>query len=252
MNVESIWGDEAPELINEVNSLTTEGIMMRTSAIEAEVRTIKADLMNLNRVMSGHASQTKDNNDKIQLHKQLPYLVANVVESLELEDETGEESGAATDVDMQRTGKSMVIKTSTRQTIFLPVIGLVPADELRPNDLVGVNKDTYLVLDKLPPEYDSRVKAMEVDEKPTEDYSDIGGLDKQIQELVEAIVLPMTHKERFDAIGIKPPKGVLLHGPPGRGRLSWREPALQRRRRRFSSWRGRSSCRCSSATAPRW
>eukprot|EP00918_Siedleckia_nematoides_P012239 GHVU01026808.1.p1 GENE.GHVU01026808.1~~GHVU01026808.1.p1 ORF type:complete len:119 (+),score=28.71 GHVU01026808.1:277-633(+) len=115
MNVESIWGDEAPELINEVNSLTTEGIMMRTSAIEAEVRTIKADLMNLNRVMSGHASQTKDNNDKIQLHKQLPYLVANVVESLELEDETGEESGAATDVDMQRTGKSMVIKTSTRQ-----------------------------------------------------------------------------------------------------------------------------------------
>ena len=35
---------------------------------------------------------------------------------------------------------------------------------------------------------------MEVDEKPTEDYSDIGGLDKQIQELVEAIVLPVTHK----------------------------------------------------------
>ena len=37
---------------------------------------------------------------------------------------------------------------------------------------------------------------MEVDEKPTEDYSDIGGLDKQIQELVEAIVLPVTHAVR--------------------------------------------------------
>lgn len=37
---------------------------------------------------------------------------------------------------------------------------------------------------------------MEVDEKPTEDYSDIGGLDKQIQELREAIVLPITHKVR--------------------------------------------------------
>ena len=47
---------------------------------------------------------------------------------------------------------------------------------------------------------------MEVDEKPTEDYSDIGGLDKQIQELVEAIVLPVTHKEKFKALGIKPPK----------------------------------------------
>lgn len=48
---------------------------------------------------------------------------------------------------------------------------------------------------------------MEVDEKPTEEYSDVGGLDKQIQELVEAVVLPMTHKERFEAIGIHPPKG---------------------------------------------
>ena len=39
-------------------------------------------------------------------------------------------------------------------------------------------------------------------------YSDIGGADKQIQEMVEAIVLPMTHKERFAAIGIRPPKGA--------------------------------------------
>ena len=50
-----------------------------------------------------------------------------------------------------------------------------------------MNKDSYLVLDKLPAEYDARVKAMEVDERPTEEYSDVGGLDKQIQELIEAI-----------------------------------------------------------------
>lgn len=66
------------------------------------------------------------------------------------------------------------------QTIFLPVVGLVDPDILKPGDLVGVNKDSYLILDTLPSEYDSRVKAMEVDEKPTEDYSDIGGLDKQV------------------------------------------------------------------------
>ncbi|PRQ20735.1 putative proteasome endopeptidase complex [Rosa chinensis] len=89
---------------------------------------------------------------------------------------------------------------------------------------------------------------MEVDEKPTEDYNDIGGLEKQawaadlltvcippniwipypntffflwlqhIQELVEAIVLPMTHKERFQKLGVCPPKGVLLYGPPGTGK----------------------------------
>lgn len=67
------------------------------------------------------------------------------------------------------------------QTIFLPVVGLVDPDKLKPGDLVGVNKDSYLILDTLPSEYDSRVKAMEVDEKPTEDYSDIGGLEKQVK-----------------------------------------------------------------------
>jgi hypothetical protein len=66
--------------------------------------------------------------------------------------------------------------------------------------------------------YDARVKAMEVDEKPTEDYSDIGGLDKQIQELIEAVVRPMTHRHLFQKIGIRPPKGCLLYGPPGTGK----------------------------------
>ena len=116
--------------------------------------------------------------------------------------------GANIDLDATRVGKSAVIKTSTRQTIFLPLIGLVDADNLKPSDLIGVNKDSYLVLDTLPAEYDSRVKAMEVDEKPTEKYTDVGGLDKQIEELVEAVVWPMKEAERFKKIGIKAPKGT--------------------------------------------
>jgi 26S proteasome regulatory subunit T5 len=98
------------------------------------------------------------------------------------------------------------------------MVGLVDPAELQPGDLVGVNKDSYLVLDKLPAEYDPRVKAMEVDERPKEDYGDIGGCDKQIKELIEAIVLPMTHPERFKALGIQPPKGCLLYGAPGTGK----------------------------------
>jgi ATP-dependent 26S proteasome regulatory subunit len=39
------------------------------------------------------------------------------------------------------------------QTVYLPVIGLVPAEELKPTDLVGVNKDNFLILEKLPTEY---------------------------------------------------------------------------------------------------
>jgi cell division protease FtsH len=59
---------------------------------------------------------------------------------------------------------------------------------------------------------------MELDTKPTEKYSDMGGVDKQIQELEEAIVFPIEKKHLFDAIGIKPPKGVLMYGPPGTGK----------------------------------
>jgi 26S proteasome regulatory subunit T5 len=44
---------------------------------------------------------------------------------------------------------------------------------------------------------------MEVDERPVEDYTDIGGLENQIEELREAVVLPITHKERFENIGIR-------------------------------------------------
>ena len=130
-------------------------------------------------------------------------------------DPGGEEDGANEDVDSMRIGKSAVIKTSTRQTVFLPLIGLVPAEELKPADLIGVNKDSYLVLDKLPAEFDSRVKAREVEERPKETYTDIGGLDKQIEELAEAIVLPMEQADKFKTLGIKPPKGVLMYGPPG-------------------------------------
>lgn len=118
------------------------------------------------------------------------------------------EEGANIDLDATRVGKSAVIKTSTRQTIFLPLIGLVDHEKLKPGDLIGVNKDSYLILDTLPAEYDSRVKAMEVDEKPTEKYTDVGGLDKQIEELVEAVVWPMKEAERFKKIGIKAPKGM--------------------------------------------
>ncbi|XJO77537.1 hypothetical protein BDV3_002103 [Batrachochytrium dendrobatidis] len=132
--------------------------------------------------------------------------------------EEPEEDGANIDLDAHRKGKCAVIKTSTRQTIFLPMIGLVDSTKLKPGDLVGVNKESYLILDTLPAEYDARVKAMEVDEKPTEDYNDVGGLDKQIEEMVEAIVLPMTQRDRFVNLGIKPPKGCLMYGPPGTGK----------------------------------
>lgn len=51
------------------------------------------------------------------------------------------------------------------------------------------------------------------------DYSTIGGLGEQIRELRESIELPLMNPELFLRVGIQPPKGVLLYGPPGTGDL---------------------------------
>ncbi|KAF2204818.1 26S protease-like protein regulatory subunit 6A [Delitschia confertaspora ATCC 74209] len=206
-------------LDEEILNSNTRDIIARRRLLENDMRIMKSEFQRLSHEKASMNEKIKDNLEKIENNRQLPYLVGNVVEILDL-DVTAEaaEEGANIDLDATRVGKSAVIKTSTRQTIFLPLIGLVDHEKLKPGDLIGVNKDSYLVLDTLPAEYDSRVKAMEVDEKPTEKYTDVGGLDKQIEELVEAVVWPMKEAERFKKIGIKAPKGALMYGPPGTGK----------------------------------
>ncbi|KAL6779865.1 RPT5 [Auxenochlorella protothecoides x Auxenochlorella symbiontica] len=220
--LDEIFGEEQAQddgLPEEFKTMSADDIQRRTRLLETELRVLREENNRLNHDKAGLAERIKDNHEKIKLNNQLPYLVGNIVEVLDVDpDEEEEEDGANAYQDASKKGKCVVLKTSTRQTVFLPVAGLVDPATLKPGDLVGVNKDSYLILDTLPAEYDSRVKAMEVDEKPSEDYTDIGGLDKQIQELREAIVLPITHKDRFKSLGIRPPKGVLLHGPPGTGK----------------------------------
>ena len=216
--------DDEDMIDDETASMSIAELRQRIQLIDNEIRIFRSDIQRINHESRGQKERIRENIEKVKLNKQLPYLVGNVVEVLEpdaedgLEEEEEGQDGGAGDVNDQRKTRSAVIRTSTRQTIYLPVPGLVETDELKPSDLVGTNKDSYLILEKLPAEFDSRVKAMEVDERPSEEYSDIGGCDKQIQELIEAVVLPMTHKDMFDTIGIKPPKGVLLHGPPGTGK----------------------------------
>lgn len=225
-NQSSSAGDQPEEdddiLDDETRNMSTSELRQRIMLLDNDIRVMKSDVQRIAHESRAQKERIRENVEKVKMNKQLPYLVGNVIEILEPEAEDGidvdDEEGGVQDVDANRKTRSAVIRTSTRQTIFLPIPGLVDTAELKPSDLIGSNKDSYLILEKLPAEFDSRVQAMEVDEKPTEEYSDIGGCDKQIQELIEAVVLPMTHKEMFDSIGIKPPKGVLLYGPPGTGK----------------------------------
>lgn len=146
-------------------------------------------------------ARIKENQEKIKMSTRLPYMVATVgelLEPIEEEESTGSGMGGGNynprgkKEEPKIQNKAVVVKTTSRQSFYLPSSGLIDPKELKPGELIAVNKESYNIYEKLPPEYDSRVKAMEVDERPTEEYSDIGGLDKQIEELVEAIVLPMT------------------------------------------------------------
>ena len=194
---------------------------------ENEIRTLKNRSTKVTNENKTYDLRIKENQEKIKMSTRLPHLVSTVGEIIDWVEDEEEGTGSGLGKKSAKKGqavkekvvtKAIVIKTSTRSTFFLPSSGLVLASELRPGELLGVNKDSYNIYEKLPPEYDSRVKAMEIDEKPKEEYTDIGGLDKQIEELVEAIVLPMTQKDRFKKLGIRPPKGLLLHGPPGTGK----------------------------------
>merc|ERR1711903_390033 len=65
---------------------------------------------------------------------------------------------------------------------------------------------------------DPSLNVMKVEKAPTESYADIGGLEAQIQEIKEAVELPLTHPELYEDMGIRPPKGVILYGEPGTGK----------------------------------
>jgi transitional endoplasmic reticulum ATPase len=80
----------------------------------------------------------------------------------------------------------------------------------RPHGIVKVTTETRLTILNEP--------APEGKGLPRTTYEDIGGLHEEIQRVREMVELPLRHPELFQRLGIEPPKGVLLHGPPGCGK----------------------------------
>lgn len=101
------------------------------------------------------------------------------------------------------------------------VVGL--GEKVAPTDIeegmrVGVDRTKYSIQIPLPPKIDPTVSLMTVEDKPDVTYEDVGGAKDAMEKLREVLETPLLHPERFVALGIDPPKGILLYGPPGTGK----------------------------------
>merc|ERR1719149_623759 len=111
-----------------------------------------------------------------------------------------------------------IVSTANGPEYYVNILSFVDKDQLEPGSSVLLHHKGLSVIGTLGDEVDPLVSVMKVDKAPLESYSDIGGLEDQIQEIKEAVELPLTHPELYEDVGIKPPKGVILYGVPGTGK----------------------------------
>jgi 26S proteasome regulatory subunit T3 len=111
-----------------------------------------------------------------------------------------------------------IVGSTTGSNYFVRVLSILDRELLKPGCSVALHKYSNALVDVLPPEADSSIQMLRADEKPGVTYTDIGGLDMQKQEVREAVELPLTHGQLYQQIGIDPPRGVLMYGPPGCGK----------------------------------
>lgn len=115
----------------------------------------------------------------------------------------------------QQTG---IVASTTGSNYVVRILSTLDRELLKPSSSVALHRHSNALVDILPPEADSSIAMLRPDEKPDVSYADVGGLDIQKQEIREAVELPLTQFELYKQIGIDPPRGVLLFGPPGTGK----------------------------------
>ena len=136
---------------------------------------------------------------------------------LKRENETLKTSSLYVATAEELTDDGIVIKQHGNNQEVLTEVSPTLRGELDAGDRVAVN-DSFAVKQILEAETDARAQAMQVEQRPGTTYNDIGGLTEQIREVREAVEQPLVQSDQFDAVGIDPPSGVLLHGPPGTGK----------------------------------
>ena len=112
-------------------------------------------------------------------------------------------------------GNKAVIRIPNGSCFYVSSLGHI---NLEVGDSVLVEQRSLTIVQKLDRLGSFDVEDFLIMERPSINWSSIGGLDNQVKELKEVIELPLTNPDIFKKIGIDPPNGVLLYGPPGTGK----------------------------------
>ncbi len=134
-------------------------------------------------------------NDEIESYKKPPLMVCEVYDIL---------------------GENAIIRLPNGNQFAVNVDA--NCEPLKPSDTVLAEQKNLTVIKKLDISRKFNVEKFVIIEKPTVTWKEIGGLDKQINEIREVIELPLKKPQLFKKIGIDPPKGILFYGPPGTGK----------------------------------
>lgn len=160
--------------------------------------------------------------DKQMMSEEAPLQVARCTKIIAGEEGENEASGNRDMANAMNSsnaaGNKYVINV---KQIAKFVVGL--GEKVAPTDIeegmrVGVDRSKYSIQIPLPPKIDPTVSLMTVEDKPDVTYEDVGGAKDAMEKLREVLETPLLHPERFVALGIDPPKGILLYGPPGTGK----------------------------------
>lgn len=181
---------ECVQLSNE-NSRMKNGYAQRIKWLEDKKRILESEKIQMDREVRRLRSE-------LERLRTMPLIIGTVVDVLD-------------------NGK-VVVRSSTGPRFVVSSSQFIDKSNLVSGARVAMNQQSFAVVDILPGEKDPAILAMEIDEKPRESYSDIGGLTEPIVEIKETVELPLLHPEAFEKVGIDPPKGVLLYGQPGTGK----------------------------------
>ncbi|MFH5822729.1 proteasome ATPase [Georgenia sp. AZ-5] len=112
-------------------------------------------------------------------------------------------------------GDRVLVLARSDDERVMRLAGPLLTTSLRVGDALTADVRTGFVTERV---VRSEVEELLLEEVPDTDYSDIGGLGPQIEQIRDTVELPFLHPELYREHGLKPPKGVLLYGPPGCGK----------------------------------